>query len=141
LKKLCGVTATAIVCYPDDKILLIKRDTLPFKGHWALPGGRLEPNETVDKTCVREVREETGLDVEIVCKIGEYHEYGYREGVEYDYYPTCFAVKVTGGQVVKQESEVQEIALFNLDALPSPLAFGHDQMLRDYKKCLPHKSQ
>ena len=91
-----GRTATAIIEYPPDKILLIKRGTVPFKGYWALPGGRKENAETVEQTIVREVKEETGLDVEIIKKVGEYHEQGIQEGVEYDYYPACFQVKVVG---------------------------------------------
>jgi len=134
MKSYCGRTATAIILYSEDKVLLIRRDTLPFKGFWALPGGRMDPGEVVEQTCVREVKEETGLDVEVVCKVGDYHEYGSREGVVYDYYPTCFVVRVVGGQVVKQESEVQEIGLFSFSELPSPLAFEHDQMMKDYKK-------
>jgi 8-oxo-dGTP diphosphatase len=134
MKSYCGRTAAAIVLLPDDMVLLIKRDTLPFKGFWALPGGRMDPGEVVEQTCVREVKEEMGLDVEIICKLGDYHEHGSREGVVYDYYPACFVVKAVGGQVVKQESEVQEIGLFSLNALPSPLAFEHDQMINDYKK-------
>lgn len=134
MKSYCGRTATAIVLYSGDRVLLIKRGTLPFVGFWALPGGRLESGEVVEQTCVREVKEETGLDVEIVYKLGEYHECGSREGVVYDYYPACFVVKVVRGEVVGQESEVQEIGVFSLNELPGPLAFEHDQMLEDYKK-------
>jgi ADP-ribose pyrophosphatase YjhB (NUDIX family) len=134
MKSYCGRTATAIILYSEGRVLLIKRDTLPFKGFWALPGGRMDPGEVVEQTCVREVKEETGLDVEIVCKVGDYHEYGSREGVDYDYYPACFVVNVVGGTVVGQESEVQEIGLFSLNELPEPLAFEHDQMIKDYKK-------
>ncbi|MCL2643456.1 MAG: NUDIX hydrolase [Candidatus Bathyarchaeota archaeon] len=134
MKSYCGRTATAIVVYSGDRVLLIKRDTLPFKGYWALPGGRTDAGEVVEQTCVREVREETGLEVEIVCKVGDYHEHGFREGVVYDYYPTCFVVRVVGGEIVKQEEEVQEIGLFSLNALPGPLAFVHDQMIKDFRK-------
>jgi 8-oxo-dGTP diphosphatase len=139
MKRYCGRTATAIILYPQNKILLIKRDTLPFKDFWALPGGRLDEGETVEQTCVREVKEETGLDVEIVYKIGDYHERGFMDDVNYDYYPSCFVVKVVGGQTIKQDSEIQEIKLFNFGELPSPLAFEHDQMIRDCKKWLNHK--
>ena len=62
--KFAGRTATAIITFPPDKILLIKRATVPFKGYWALPGGRVDPGETVEQTIVREVKEETGLDVD-----------------------------------------------------------------------------
>lgn len=136
MKKYGGKTATAIIPYSDGRILLVKRDTLPFKGYWALPGGRMEPGEAVEQTCVRETKEETGLDVTIERKVGEYHEQGVREGVEYDYYPTCFVVKIVGGETRRQEAEIQEIGLFSLDSLPSPLAFEHDLMVRDYRRTL-----
>ncbi len=127
-----GRTATAIIPYPDNKILLIKRDTVPFKGYWALPGGRLEPGETVEQTIVREVKEETGLDVVVVRKVGEYHEQGTQYGVEYDYYPACFVVRVIGGEIRRQPSEIQEIKLFRLSEIPKDLAFVHNQMVKDY---------
>lgn len=134
MKSYCGITATAIIVCSGERVLLIKRDTLPFRGFWALPGGRLDPGEVVEQTCVREVKEETGLEVEIVSKLGDYHEFGCREGVVYDYYPSCFVVGVVGGEVARQESEVQEIGWFSLNELPGPLAFEHDQMIKDYKK-------
>ena len=132
VKKYSGRTATAIIEFPVDTILLIKRDTVPFKGYWALPGGRSEPGETVEQTAVREVKEETGLDVVVVRKIGEYHEQGIQGSVEYDYYPACFLVKVVGGEMRKQLGEIQEIQLFSLDEIPEPLAFVHSSMVKDY---------
>jgi len=127
-----GRTATAIVPFPEDKILLIKRCTPPFVGYWALPGGRAEPEEAVEQTVMREVKEETGLDVEVFCKVGEYHEQGIQAGYEYDYYPACFLVKIVGGEIRKQESEIAEIKLFSLNGLPEVLAFEHAQMIKDF---------
>ena len=88
--KFSGRTAAAIVEFPDSRILLIKRATVPFRGYWALPGGKVDVGETVEETVMREVKEETGIEVEIVEKIGEYHENGVQDGVEYDYYPRVF---------------------------------------------------
>ena len=105
---------------------------MPFKGYWALPGGRMDPGETMEQTVVREVKEETGLDVQVVRVIGEYVEKGVKDEVEYEYYPTCFLVRVVGGEMRRQESEIQEIQLFSLKALPLPLAFEHDKMITDY---------
>jgi len=134
VKKYTGKTSTAIIRFPNNQILLIKRNTRPFVGYWALPGGRMDPGETIEQTIVREVKEETGLDVEIVSKIGEYVEIGVKDDVEYEYYPTCFEVKPIGGEIKKQESEIQEIRLFSLNALPKSLAFKHDLMIKDYLK-------
>jgi 8-oxo-dGTP diphosphatase len=132
MKKFAGKTSTAIIPFPEGKILLVKRDTVPFKGYWALPGGRVDPGESVEQTIVRECKEETGLDVEIVRKIGEYVEEGVKDNVEYEYYPTCFLVKVVGGEMKRQVSEIQEIRLFHLQRLPNPLAFEHQRMIEDY---------
>ena len=127
-----GRTATAIILFPPDKILLIKRATVPFKDYWALPGGRLDPGETVEQTVVREAKEETGLNVAVIRKVGEYHEQGVQGGVEYNYYPACFLVKIVGGEIKKQESEIEEIQLFSLSKLPEVLAFEHAVMIKDF---------
>ena len=106
-KKFSGKTVAAIIEYPNNEILLAKRGTAVFLGYWALPGGKVDAGETVEQAVVREVREETGLTVEIVRKIGEYHESGVQDGIEYDYYPTCFLVKRVDGKVREQKGEIE----------------------------------
>jgi 8-oxo-dGTP diphosphatase len=140
MKKYAGKTSTAIIPFPRGKILLIKRNTKPFVGYWALPGGRMDPGEVVEQTVVRECKEETGLDVEVVRMIGEYVEKGIKDDIDYEYYPSCFLAKVVGGEIKRQESEIQEIQLFSLNALPNQLAFEHDKMIQDYlnSKSKPH---
>ena len=134
MKRYTGKTTTAIIPYPNNQILLIKRKTPPFIGYWALPGGRVDPGETVEQTVVREVKEETNLDAVIARKIGEYVEKGIKDDVDYEYYPTCFLMKVVGGEMRGQESEILEIKPFSLNTLPKPLAFEHDLMIADYLK-------
>ena len=131
-KKFQGRTVVAIIKFPDDKILPVKRGTVVFKGFWALPGGRVETREVIEQAVVREVKEETGLDVEMVRKIGEYHESGVQDGIEYDYYPACFLVKPYGGKIEKPEEEIEEIRMFDLTEVPRELAFAHLSMIRDY---------
>lgn len=92
----------------------------------------MDPGENIEQTIVRECKEETGLDVEIVRKVGEYIERGIKDDIDYEYYPTCFVVKPLGIEFKRQESEIQEIKLFSLNALPQPLAFEHDKMIADY---------
>jgi 8-oxo-dGTP diphosphatase len=60
----------AIVRHSDGRILVIQRDHPPAEGRWSLPGGRVEPGEDAEAAVVREVREETGLDVAVVREVG-----------------------------------------------------------------------
>ena len=130
--KFQGRTATAIIIFPEKQILLIKRLTPPFIGYWALPGGRAEPGEPIEQTAIREVKEETGIKIKIVRKVGEYHEFGEEGGQEYDYYPACFLSEPMEGQVTEQESEVSEIQLFKINEIPKVMAFVHAKMIEDF---------
>ena len=60
----------AIVFDEQGRLLLVQRANPPAQGKWSLPGGRLEPGETSETGVVREVREETGLDVTVVREVG-----------------------------------------------------------------------
>jgi len=127
---------TAIVEFPDARILLVRRGTVVFKSYWALPGGRVDLGESAEQAIVREVKEETGLDVDIAGKVGEYRETGVQDGIEYDYQPTCFFVRPIGGRIKRQEKEIEEVKLFSLDGLPQRLAFEHSSMIRDYVRMI-----
>ncbi|UCH31731.1 MAG: NUDIX domain-containing protein [Candidatus Bathyarchaeota archaeon] len=123
---------TAIVEFPNSQILLIKRRTVVFKGYWALPGGRVDEGESLKHAIVREVREETGLQVKVIKKIGEYHEKGVQDNIEYDYLATCFHVKPIGGKMKRQEMEVEMIKLIKPRKLQRKLAFRHFNMIKDF---------
>ena len=127
----CGRTVTAVIMFPSNKILLVKRGTLVFKGYWALPGGRVDAGETVEQAVIREVEEETGLNLELVRKIGEYHENGVQDGIEHNYYPTCFLVKPIGGEIKPRKGEIEQVKPFNQKSIPERLAFEHSSMIED----------
>jgi 8-oxo-dGTP diphosphatase len=57
-----GVSALIV---RDGRVLMVRRGKEPFEGYWSLPGGRVEPGETPQEAVRREVREETGLEVEV----------------------------------------------------------------------------
>ncbi len=54
----------------DGALLLVRRDREPARGQWSLPGGRVKLGETLAEAAVREVREETGIDIDIDGLIG-----------------------------------------------------------------------
>lgn len=63
---------TAVLGYVlrGDCVLLIRRGTSPYKHSWSLPGGVAHRGESLEDACVREVKEETGLDVEVLREVG-----------------------------------------------------------------------
>lgn len=67
-----ALTVDAVIVDPAKGVVLIRRKHEPFAGAWALPGGFVEVGETCEAACVREAREETGLDVEITTLLGVY---------------------------------------------------------------------
>jgi len=60
----------AVVFDVEGRLLLIQRANPPAQGRWSLPGGRVEPGELAEEAVRREVREETGLDVEVIREVG-----------------------------------------------------------------------
>lgn len=64
--------AADCVIFHEDAVVLVRRKYDPFKGHYALPGGAVEIDETVEDACRREMREEIGLDVRNLRLIGVY---------------------------------------------------------------------
>jgi 8-oxo-dGTP diphosphatase len=60
------VPAVGVVCLKGGAVLLIRRGRPPRQGEWSLPGGRIEPGERAIDAARRELREETGVEAEIV---------------------------------------------------------------------------
>lgn len=58
--------AVGLVCLKGDQVLLIRRGAPPREGEWSLPGGRLEPGERLADAALRELREETGVEAELI---------------------------------------------------------------------------
>ena len=62
-KPVCGV---GVVCLKDDQVLLVKRAKPPITWQWSIPGGGQELGETTREAALRELKEETGVDAELI---------------------------------------------------------------------------
>jgi ADP-ribose pyrophosphatase YjhB (NUDIX family) len=110
----------AAVIVTEDGVLLQRRDD---NGKWGLPGGAVEPGESVEAALVREVREETGLEVEPVRLVGVYSDplhhqiVTYPDGNVIHYVSTVLECTIRGGALACG-TESLELGFFPPDALP-----------------------
>ncbi|WP_441246746.1 NUDIX domain-containing protein [Kitasatospora sp. McL0602] len=123
------VAASAVVTDALGRILLQRRTD---SGLYALPGGAMDLGESLPGAAIREVREETGLDVEITGLVGTYtdprHVIAYSDGEVRQQFNVCFTARVTGGtlRISDESTDLRFVAPGELDGLP----IHHTQRLR-----------
>lgn len=117
-----------IIINIEGKIVLIKRKNPPYG--WALPGGFVDYEETVENAAIREAKEETSLDLE---NLKQFHVYS-----EPSRDPRGHNISVVftaqGIGVLKAADDAKEIGLFSQNDLPEEIAFDHQKILGDYFK-------
>ena len=102
----------------DGKLLLIKRAKEPYKGLWALVGGKIEFGEHPEDTAIREVKEETGLDVKFSHFAGIISEVLKEDGRITNHF-ICFICVVHADTADVIESDEGELRWFAMDEIPS----------------------
>ncbi|MFE2559825.1 NUDIX domain-containing protein [Streptomyces sp. NPDC059352] len=115
------VAASAVVTDEHGRVLLQRRRDNDL---WALPGGAMEMGDSLPGTAVREVKEETGLDVEITGLVGTYtdprHVIAYSDGEVRRQFNICFTARVVGGALAisDESTELRFVALEEIGSLP-----------------------
>jgi 8-oxo-dGTP diphosphatase len=111
-------------------IVLIERRYEPLG--YALPGGFVEVGETVEKAVLREVKEETGLDAQIVKLLGVYSEPN--RDPRFHVVSVVFVLDAHGEQ--KGGDDAKKAVVFPLEDLPfDKIVFDHAKILKDYLRC------
>lgn len=125
-----AVTADCVVMTKEavPQVLLIERGGDPYKGCWAFPGGFMNMDETAEQCAIRELEEETGLQVAELHQIGAYSK------VDRDprgrTITVAYLVIVDHPIAVTGQDDAAKAQWFPIDALPL-LAFDHENIMRD----------
>lgn len=123
MKKIDLAASVAII--QDNQVFLTMRSDVEA---WCLPGGAIEPGESIAQTAIREAYEETGLVIQITRLVGIYYVPHWKYG---DNHEVLFAAIPIGGTPRPQISEVAAQGYFAYDQLPEPLLWWHHQRIKD----------
>jgi 8-oxo-dGTP diphosphatase len=121
------LTVDCVVFDADDRLLLIKRANPPFKGAYALPGGFVDVGETVEDAALRELREETGIEGEVLRLVGVYSDPGRDprgHAVSVAFLVRAKSTRVKGG-------DDAAAAMFVSDWRNARLGFDHARIVAD----------
>ncbi len=126
------MTADVIIEMGINQIVFVKRKYEPFKESWALPGGKMEDDEKIENTAIREAKEETGLDIELTGIVGVYSKP--TRDPRGRYISVVYTARVVGGNLHASD-DAEQVSVLAIENLPK-LAFDHNEILEDYKKNL-----
>ena len=129
MHKTPSLTVDTVIICEKDSIVLIKRKKDPYKDSWALPGGFVEYGERVEFAALREVKEETGLEVDLQGIVGVYSDperdpRGHTVTV-------CYLAAVTGGKLKADTDASAVCCIPKREVLKLKLAFDHDSIIED----------
>ena len=112
------IVGVGAVVLDEGRVVLVKRAHEPLKGHWSLPGGAVEIGETLKDAIAREVREETGLIVEVgpIVDVLDRLRHDAEGRVEYHYVLIEFLCDPRGGTLACA-SDAEDVLWARLDDL------------------------
>lgn len=126
-----GVAADPVII-DGDKILLMRRAYEPFKGLLEFPGGFMEEGETIEHACVREAKEETGLDVEPVEILGVYTGLGRDPRAQTVGIAFLCRPKNKNVEISEEATEAHWMDIDEIDI--SGVGFDHGKIIQDLRK-------
>jgi ADP-ribose pyrophosphatase YjhB (NUDIX family)/ribosomal protein S18 acetylase RimI-like enzyme len=113
------VPGAGVLVEMDEGVVLIRRGHPPNEGRWALPAGFIEADESIEEAAIRECKEETGLDVELLELFGVD---SFPEGPVQSGIIVFYRAKPLGGEL-RPGDDAAETAVFPPEALPADIAF------------------
>jgi 8-oxo-dGTP diphosphatase len=123
------VPAAGAIVYKEHGLLMVKRKFEPASGDWSLPAGFMEYDESPAECCIREIKEETGLDIRINRL---FRNYKAGDDPRTMVVLILYLAEITGGRL-EAGDDAAEVGFFGLEKLPSNIAFSaHRTAIADF---------
>lgn len=134
-KDYIGVGCGAFIINDKNQLLLQKRNKAPEKDYWSIPGGKLELFETFNEAVKREVKEELGVDVEVIKELGICDHIVRSEGVHW--VSPSFLCRITNGQPkIMEPTKHSDMKWISLNNLPDNLTITTKVAIQNYSKLI-----
>lgn len=131
-KDYIGVGCGAFIVNEKNELLLQLRNKAPEKEYWSIPGGRVELFETFEQAVKREVKEETGVDVEVVRLLGICDHI--IENEERHWVSPSYLCKIVKGEPqIMEPTKHLDMKWFPLENLPEKITITTQDAIRKYK--------
>ncbi|HZD00228.1 MAG TPA: NUDIX hydrolase [Actinomycetes bacterium] len=118
---------------PGAQVSLVSRRSARGELQWTLPKGTQEAGETITDTALREVREETGLEVELLAELDtiDYWFVWTPDQTRYHKFVHYFLMQAVGGDLALHDREVEEARWFLMEEAHTAMAFANERRLLD----------
>ena len=126
--------ATGAVIFREREVLLIQRGRAPFLGHWSIPGGKVDFGEALETALTREVREETGAEIEILGLIDAFEALPQKESDRH-FVMIDYACRYVSGEIVAGD-DAMDASFFSLPEAMSRLAWDKTRLA--IQRALPY---
>ncbi len=132
-KDYIGVGCGAFILNDKGELLLQLRNKAPEKEYWSIPGGRVELFETFENAVKREVKEETGVEIEVIRLLGICDHIIKNE--EKHWVSPSYLCKITEGEPkIMEPTKHLDMQWFSLDNLPEKITITTRDAIQNYQK-------
>ena len=132
-KDYIGVGCGAFILNEKNELLMQLRNKSPEKEYWSIPGGKVEMFETFEQAIKREVKEETGVEVQVVCELGICNHIIENEQKHW-VSPSYLCKIIKGEPQILEPTKHLDMKWFSLENLPDKITITTSDAVKNYQK-------